>query len=67
MPVLYLRGERGGGNLEDYAAGFKEAGISNLTTGTVADSGHFVAEEQPEAVWETVRRFVRRLPSSRVC
>jgi pimeloyl-ACP methyl ester carboxylesterase len=58
VPVLYLRGERSGGNLETYAAGLTDGGLVNLRTGRIADSGHFMTEEQPEAVWEAIQGFV---------
>ena len=60
-PVLYMRGERSGGNLEQYAAGFADAGLQNLKTKIVPDSGHFIAEEQPDYVWSSIIDFIRQL------
>lgn len=59
VPVLYLRGEQSGGNPDTYASGLSEGGVVDLRTGRIADSGHFVSEEQPEAVWEAIRGFVQ--------
>lgn len=58
VPVLYLRGERSGGNLETYAVGLRDSGIANLRTETIGDSGHFMTEEQPQAVWAAIQTFV---------
>jgi len=56
-PVLYLRGDGEGGDISAYAAGFREAGVENLTTATVRDAGHFAQEEQPAAVWSEIEAF----------
>src|SRR5215213_9388264 len=51
-PLLYLRGEFEGGNMDEYVAGFRAAGISSLTTALIPGSGHYAPEENPEKVWE---------------
>jgi pimeloyl-ACP methyl ester carboxylesterase len=58
VPVLYLRGERSGGDLDAYAAGLTDGGLVNLRTERIDDTGHFITEEQPDAVWDTIRRFI---------
>ena len=60
-PVLYMRGERSGGNMDQYAAGFAEAGLKNLKTKIVPDSGHFMLEEQPDFVWGSILDFMGQL------
>ncbi len=57
-PLLYLRGEHEVGNIEQYVAGFKEAGIKNLYNSIIPDSGHFAPEEQPEDVWKRIVTFL---------
>ncbi len=57
--LLYLRGQREG-DIGPYLAGFKQAGIKNLHSAIIPDSGHFAAEEQPEAVWEQIAAFMKR-------
>ncbi|MGA5816777.1 alpha/beta fold hydrolase [Kitasatospora sp. NPDC094028] len=56
-PLLYLRGDREGGDLRAYARGFREAGVRRLTTAVVADAGHFAQEEQPAEVWRLIGEF----------
>lgn len=57
-PLLYLRGDAKGQPhpLEAYVHGFRKAGIERLTTAVIPDTGHFVAEEAPEALWRAIRR-----------
>lgn len=57
-PLLYLRGEREGGNIEQYVVGLKESGIENVQRSTIPDSGHFAPEEQPEEVWKRIAPFL---------
>ncbi|QKW38492.1 alpha/beta hydrolase [Actinomadura sp. NAK00032] len=56
-PVLYLRGDGEHGAMPVYAAGFREAGIENLTTAIIEDAGHFAQEEQPDRVWALIAAF----------
>jgi pimeloyl-ACP methyl ester carboxylesterase len=60
-PLLYMRGERSGGNIDQYVVGFADAGLRNLRTTVVPDSGHFMAEEQPDYVWESIAYFIGQL------
>ncbi|WP_406316839.1 alpha/beta hydrolase [Streptosporangium sp. NBC_01639] len=59
-PLLYLRGQSEGGDIATYAAGFREAGIENLTTAVVPGAGHFAPEEAPAEVWRLIREFATR-------
>ncbi|MEV4256047.1 alpha/beta hydrolase [Spirillospora sp. NPDC049652] len=56
-PLLYVRGDREGGDIDAYARGFRDAGVKSLTTATVRDAGHFSQEEQPAAVWRIIHDF----------
>lgn len=57
-PVLYMRGEKSGGQMSQYEEGLADAGIHNLTTRIIVNSGHFMAEEQPELVWRAIAEFL---------
>jgi pimeloyl-ACP methyl ester carboxylesterase len=56
-PLLYLRGDGEGGDIADYAQGFRDAGIRNLTTAVLTDAGHFAQEEVPAQVWKIIHGF----------
>lgn len=58
-PLLYIRGAAEGGDLDDYAAGFRAAGLSAVTTCRIADAGHFSMEERPAAVWSAILEHLR--------
>ncbi|WP_415975055.1 alpha/beta fold hydrolase [Rhodococcus sp. 077-4] len=60
-PTLYLRGSSEGGNLADYATGFRNAGLTNLNTGTIESAGHFAPEEAPEQVWKAITSHLAQL------
>ena len=53
-PLLYLRGDREGGNIASYAAGFRDAGVKHVATTLVPDAGHFTQEEAPADVWRLI-------------
>jgi pimeloyl-ACP methyl ester carboxylesterase len=57
-PVLYLRGQREGGVIEEYLKGFRAAGLQDVRGALIADSGHYAPDEQPAAVADAIRRFV---------
>lgn len=57
-PLLYLRGEKEGGSIQPYLEGFTKAGLTNIESGLIPDSGHYAPEEQPEAVWQYISRFM---------
>ncbi|HEU5031268.1 MAG TPA: alpha/beta hydrolase [Spirillospora sp.] len=56
-PLLYLRGDGEGGDIDAYARGFRDAGVRDLTTATIEDAGHFAQEEQPARVWSRISSF----------
>jgi pimeloyl-ACP methyl ester carboxylesterase len=65
-PVLYLRGAAtlrlATTTLDDYADGLRRAGLRSLTATSVSDAGHFLAEEQPDATWEVIEKFLDNTP-----
>jgi pimeloyl-ACP methyl ester carboxylesterase len=58
VPLLYLRGEFEGGDMEEYVRGFNAAGITSVMNSRIPGSGHFTPEENPEAVWAEIVRFI---------
>ncbi|WP_434723718.1 alpha/beta fold hydrolase [Mesorhizobium sp. RIZ17] len=56
-PVLYLRGSAETGDIADYLEGLRSAGLSRVEGDIIADSGHFAAEENPEALAARLARF----------
>ena len=44
--------------LPEVAAGLGEAGSRHVATSIIADSGHWVAEEQPAKVAAVINRFI---------
>jgi pimeloyl-ACP methyl ester carboxylesterase len=65
-PMLYLRGDAGaaGKGVDEYAAGLKNAGVANLETGVLPDSGEYAPEEAPAALIAALRRFRRSVTSA---
>lgn len=59
-PVLYIRGEKEGGTLEDYCKGLRQAGVQTLQSALIPRSGHFTAEENPQGVWDELEQFIAR-------
>jgi pimeloyl-ACP methyl ester carboxylesterase len=61
VPVLYVRGgaERGL-ELDRYVGGLRASGLTAVEGRTVAESGHFAPDEQPDAVAQLLREFVTR-------
>ena len=58
-PLLYIRGDHEGGNIDEYTLGIKEAGILNVQSSIIPDCGHFAPEEQPEEVWKQISAFLQ--------
>lgn len=58
-PLLYLRGEREGGDINTYTAGFRAAGLTHVDQDVVPGAGHFLPEEAPEATWQRIAAFAR--------
>jgi pimeloyl-ACP methyl ester carboxylesterase len=57
-PVLYLRGEREQGDLDRYLRGLRSGGLLNVQGGIIPNSGHFMSEEQPDALLNALRAFL---------
>jgi pimeloyl-ACP methyl ester carboxylesterase len=58
IPVLYVRGAGSHGNVDGYTSGLRNAGVSNVTSRVIPDSGHFIPDEQPAELWRAVNDFV---------
>ena len=54
-PVLYVPGEHEVGDLERYLNGLRSGGLRNVQGHVVPGSGHFLADEQPEALLALLR------------
>jgi len=57
VPLLYLRGEFEGGDMDEYVNGFHTVGFASVTTARIPGSGHFTPEENPGAVWAEIVKF----------
>ena len=60
IPVLYLRGEKEGGNLAQYVKGIGDSGFLHTSGALIADSGHFTPEEQSAHVWNAIHLFISK-------
>ena len=58
IPVLYLRGEKEYGDMNQYIEGFKASGIKNIRGGFIQNSGHYAADELPENVAKAIDDFI---------
>ena len=56
--VLYLRGERETGNLEDYLKGLRQSGLANVEGRLIPNSGHYAPDEQPNSVVAILQDFI---------
>jgi len=56
-PLLYVRGEREGGQISDYLDGFRSTGLLHVDHALVPNSGHFTQEEAPEHTWRLIAEF----------
>ena len=56
-PVLYMRGDREVGDIDTYVREFRNAGL-DVRGELVRGSGHFLPDEQPDALAAALRRFV---------
>jgi pimeloyl-ACP methyl ester carboxylesterase len=61
-PLLFLAGDQEFGDIADYVAGFRRAGLELLDHAVIANAGHFSPEDAPAAVWAQIARFAG-LPS----
>jgi pimeloyl-ACP methyl ester carboxylesterase len=55
-PVLYLRGDQEPGDIATYVRGLRDAGL-DARGERITGSGHFLPDEQPEALAAALRRF----------
>ncbi len=63
-PVLYLRGSKDPGlGLDRYLEGLRHGGLRDVRGAEIADCGHFAPDEQPQAVAETLGRFLELHPA----
>src|SRR5919108_4728941 len=58
-PMLYLRGDAGGRDIEDYVAGLRKAGATRLQSGVLPRSGEYAPEEAAEHLVPALRAFRR--------
>jgi pimeloyl-ACP methyl ester carboxylesterase len=58
-PVLYLRGEKEYGKIDEYLAGFREGGLTNIRGQLIPGSGHYAPEEAPDDVTVALRAFMK--------
>jgi len=58
VPVLYIRGEKESGDIDEYAEGLRKSGLRKLTSKLIPDCGHYAPEEQPELVAKVIREFI---------
>ena len=56
VPTLILRGESDGVVGQDYVNNWA-AGLANASSQTIADAGHYIPNEQPQAFIDAVRAF----------
>jgi pimeloyl-ACP methyl ester carboxylesterase len=55
--LLYLRGEKEGGRINDYLDGLRSAGLTRVDHALVPNAGHFTPEEAPEDTWRLIADF----------
>ena len=58
--VLYMRGDREVGDIDTYVRELRNAGL-DVRGEQVRGSGHFLPDEQPDALAAALRRFVELL------
>jgi pimeloyl-ACP methyl ester carboxylesterase len=57
-PLRYLRGEHEQGEMAPYLAGFRAAGLTDVTHARIPGAGHFAPEEAPAATWRAIAEFM---------
>jgi pimeloyl-ACP methyl ester carboxylesterase len=56
-PLLYLRGDKEGGQISDYVDGLRSAGLTHVDHALVPNAGHFTQEEAPQDTWRLIAEF----------
>jgi pimeloyl-ACP methyl ester carboxylesterase len=56
-PLLYLRGDKEGGQISDYLDGLRSVGLTQVGHALVPNAGHFTQEEAPEDTWALIAEF----------
>jgi len=57
-PLLYVRGSASlGVDVDAYVDGFRRAGVKHVRSSVIPDTGHFIADEQPRALWAALSDF----------
>jgi pimeloyl-ACP methyl ester carboxylesterase len=64
VPMLYLRGDADGRHVEDYVAGLRAGGVTNLDSATLANSGEYLPVEAPQEFCRRLRGFRAFLSST---
>lgn len=57
-PLLYLRGEHESVDIDAYVAGFRQAGLTDVRSATIAGAAHFAPEDAPDGVWASITAFI---------
>lgn len=58
LPVLYVRGAKEPGKIEQYLEGLRRGGLTDVRGAVIPGSGHFTPSEQPEALAEALLTFI---------
>jgi pimeloyl-ACP methyl ester carboxylesterase len=53
-PLLYVRGEAEPGDIDVYVAGFRAAGVTEVSSAVVPAAGHFAMLDAPAEVWRSI-------------
>jgi pimeloyl-ACP methyl ester carboxylesterase len=58
IPVLYIRGEKDSGNIQQYLDGLNKSGIKHVTGKLIPGSLHFSPEESPQELVREIEHFI---------
>jgi pimeloyl-ACP methyl ester carboxylesterase len=59
VPVLYIRGDKESGDINEYTEGLRKSGIHDLRSKLIESCGHFALEEQTEIVADVINNFIK--------
>jgi pimeloyl-ACP methyl ester carboxylesterase len=66
-PLLYVRGARESGDIDEYVHGLRAAGLTAVDHQLIPGAGHFTQEEAPAETWRAVANFAGLgLPTNRM-